>query len=115
MLIKFLFMTGLLIAGQAFAIDEDFYIPYTDNYGYVYDPETGQYVKQEPATSGESVVGNTVDASKGNSQDHDNQAVAETADPAEASMTIYLVIGGGIFVLVAFTYWSSQRKKDAVV
>jgi hypothetical protein len=31
-----------------FAVDEEYFIPYTDNYGYEYDPETGTYIKKEP-------------------------------------------------------------------
>jgi hypothetical protein len=31
------------------SVDEDYFIPYTDNYGYEYDPETGTYIKTEPA------------------------------------------------------------------
>lgn len=33
------------------AVDDDYFIPYTDTFGYVYDPQTGNYVKQDsPAT-----------------------------------------------------------------
>ncbi len=30
-------------------VDEDYYIPYTDTYGYEYDPETGTFIKRDPA------------------------------------------------------------------
>jgi hypothetical protein len=33
------------------AADEDIDIPYTDTYGYVYDPATGTYIKQDPPTA----------------------------------------------------------------
>lgn len=36
----------LLFMPAAHAADEDIDIPYTDTYGYVYDPATGAFVKQ---------------------------------------------------------------------
>ncbi len=39
------------------AADEDIDIPYTDTYGYVYDPETGAYIKQDQqATTGSTAT-----------------------------------------------------------
>ncbi len=41
----------ILFSAPLFAVDEDYFIPYTDNYGYEYDPETGTYIQTEPDTS----------------------------------------------------------------
>ena len=43
-----LIITLLVISinSPMYAIDEDYFIPYTDNYGYEYDPETGTYIKK---------------------------------------------------------------------
>jgi len=45
-LITILFL--ILFSTTSVAVDEDYFIPYTDNYGYEYDPETGTYVKTDP-------------------------------------------------------------------
>ncbi|MGY8813947.1 MAG: hypothetical protein ACKVHQ_04430 [Gammaproteobacteria bacterium] len=39
-----------------FAVDEEYFIPYTDNYGYEYDAETGTYIKKESQATGESKI-----------------------------------------------------------
>ena len=44
---RYVVLLCLLLGGRVSAVDEDYYIPYTDNYGYVYDLETGQYIKKE--------------------------------------------------------------------
>lgn len=43
---------ALTLVSISHAADEDIDIPYTDTYGYVYDPATGTFIKQDkPATS----------------------------------------------------------------
>ena len=48
-LITILFL--ILFSTPTVAVDEDYFIPYTDNYGYEYDPETGTYVQKEPTAT----------------------------------------------------------------
>ena len=38
---------GLSLASASYGADEDIDIPYTDTYGYVYDPATGTFIKQD--------------------------------------------------------------------
>ena len=46
-----LVLLGNLLTSTVNAADEDIDIPYTDTYGYVYDPATGTFIKQNPATA----------------------------------------------------------------
>lgn len=41
---------GIVVSQPVYAIDGDYVIPYTDNYGYVYDPKTGSYIQQPQPT-----------------------------------------------------------------
>lgn len=113
MLIRLLFLIGLLIAGPVLGVDEDFYIPYTDTYGYVYDPETGQYVKQEdPAPPAETVVQKSNHNATVDPQNQVNPLVTETLDASKSSIPAYtILISGVVIVLIALGYWSLQRKK----
>jgi len=113
MWVEIVFLVGLLTVGQVLAVDEDFYIPYTDTYGYVYDPKTRQYVKQDAAPSSDTVVQKpdvnatvTVDP-----QDQVNPVVTGTLDASKGIPAYYILISGVIIVLVASAYWSLQRKK----
>lgn len=66
----------LLTIGQStslLAVDEEYFIPYTDNYGYEYDPQTGTYIKKDPPQSAPQQMANaTVNA--GNTINTSNQA-----------------------------------------
>lgn len=67
-------MLGMVVSQPVFAVDGDYVIPYTDNYGYVYDPKTGTYIQQsQPA-----------DTIQSDSVQPQNQAAtpAAAADPA---------------------------------
>lgn len=48
-------MLGMVASQPVYAVDGDYVIPYTDNYGYVYDPKTGTYIQQsQPADTPQS-------------------------------------------------------------
>jgi hypothetical protein len=49
MLVTLLF--SMVQSTSLFAVDEEYFIPYTDNYGYEYDPQTGTYIKTDPPQS----------------------------------------------------------------
>jgi hypothetical protein len=51
-----LILSALLSTPAVYAADEDIDIPYTDTYGYVYDPATGTYIKQDPVSTTEPAV-----------------------------------------------------------
>lgn len=44
---RWLISCSLLLVPFAQAADDDINIPYTDTYGYVYDPATGSFVKND--------------------------------------------------------------------
>jgi hypothetical protein len=46
-LIVIMLLAGMCVPMRSVAVDDDYYIPYTDNYGYEYDPETGTYIKKD--------------------------------------------------------------------
>jgi len=113
-LAKYLLLVVLLSVGHVFAIDEDYEIPYTDNYGYVYDPETGQFVKQDQSTpeSGDTSAGaNVVDVSKNNA----GQALTETPLASQGSLTFYLLIGAGIALLIVAAVTFLAHRKSGMV
>jgi hypothetical protein len=51
-----LVLSAYLTTPGLYAADEDIDIPYTDTYGYVYDPATGTYIKQDPVSTTEPAV-----------------------------------------------------------
>ena len=92
----------------ATGVDEDYFIPYTDNYGYEYDPETGTYIKKQPSPT-DSVT------QQQNSTHASNISAAEPAasatGPAEPSagdsslglpllLAAVILLGGGVMVYV---------------
>jgi hypothetical protein len=81
-LARIIMLIGLLIAGQVFAIDEDFYIPYTDTYGYEYDPETNKFVKrdQAPTSSGNTADNNTIEHTQTDVQPLNNQTLTQAEE-----------------------------------
>ena len=111
-------LTGLLVAGAAQAVDEDYYIPYTDTYGYVYDPETGKFVKQEPAPAAgqddaagdETKATGEVQASRAATPDEAN----EPMENESASSVPFLWISGGIILIAGYLYRLRQKRRDAV-
>ena len=86
----------LLIGSQVFAIDSDYFISYTDNYGYVYDPETGQYVEQEQPPAEHPVVDDISVNSKSELQDRNDQSAPGTGGSSDQGLPvdlIWIVIG----------------------
>ena len=57
--VKYFLIIFLLVGNAAYAVDSEFYIPYTETYGYTYDPETGQYVQSEQPSNDTLVAPNT--------------------------------------------------------
>jgi hypothetical protein len=49
-------MSAYLATPVVYSADEDIDIPYTDTYGYVYDPVTGTFIKQDPVSTTEPAV-----------------------------------------------------------
>jgi hypothetical protein len=115
MLARWLVIIGVVLAGPALAIDEDFYIPYTDTYGYVYDPATGKFVKQEPANTAAAAADSSVSGPHSQDpgmQEQLSQNAADQPGSTEQNITMYLVIGG-VIILAAVSYLLLQRKKNA--
>lgn len=113
-------LTGLMVAGSALAIDEDYYIPYTDTYGYVYDPETGKFVKEEPKPApGQSNASG--DSTKAGTGDHAAQASPsiELRESQESegggTRPLTWISGGGILLIVGLFYWFRQKRRSAVL
>jgi len=115
MLARIIMLIGLLIAGQVFAIDEDYYIPYTDTYGYEFDPETGKFVKRDQVStaSGNTADKNTIEHTQTDSQPHNNQTVTQAGETSGGNILsrFGIMIGSVMLLLAVFTYWFNKRRK----
>jgi hypothetical protein len=102
-----------------YAVDEEYFIPYTDNYGYEYDPESGTYIKKETPETGKSnsqqstpiagntpIVKNPVNPTK-NTNPADNQVTESTSPIVLAAIILFF---GVIAVLVKIV--SKSKKPD---
>lgn len=110
---RLLIIIGLLFSTQVVAIDEDYYIPYTDTYGYVYDPETGQFIKQDQASSeSESSPGsaNTADSMQAG---NNVQPTTKTSTPLEETSSLPLVVAGlVVLAVIVFAVWFKRKKQE---
>lgn len=108
----------LSVTVNLLAADDDIYIPYTETYGYTYDPATGQFVKKGdradsvntlaaqdmPVTNNSSSM--TADAADGKHE----SAVANATGPGNWSAssdesTIYYILGVAIATLIMIFCW----------
>ncbi len=114
---KFYLMVVMFIVSMAvIAIDEDYYIPYTDTYGYVYDPETGQFVKSEESQASMDITqeDNISSTSNGNAQhtpDMTNMGTDTLTQTTSSGDFTYLLIAGITF-LVLLSAWIWKRRGD---
>ncbi|MGK0296728.1 MAG: hypothetical protein ACI9XC_000320 [Gammaproteobacteria bacterium] len=102
-----------------FAVDEEYFIPYTDNYGYEYDAESGTYIKNETQATSESkiqqstpIVSNTPVANNPvnpteNTSPADNQI---TTSPSPIVLAAIILLFGVTVVLVKIV--NKSKKPD---
>ena len=94
------------------AIDEDYFIPYTDNYGYVYDPETGTYIKQDPPEPTANTP-STTHAPVSIMENSTLQSSASVSDPVadiNESTNKTIILLGCIVALLAFVFVLAREK-----
>jgi hypothetical protein len=108
-------LLGLASTSPLYAIDEDYFIPYTDNYGYEYDPETGTYIKKDnPAPT---VADNQTPVSgTGNTNVSANQqamSVTQTtsAETVESPSSLPFIFAGVIVILGLVMVITRIQKK----
>ena len=113
--ILFTFFLGMFFSNPLSAIDEDYFIPYTDNYGYEYDPETATYIKKDnpaPVVT-DNQPASTVDM---NNAIADQQIVSaippNSTEDAETSSRIPLVVGAVILILGLVIVFTRIQKKS---
>ncbi len=117
-----LLMSAVLSTSALYAADEDIDIPYTDTYGYVYDPATGTYIKQDPASTPETAVTTptstnttpttTSVAGTATTTDTDlsDTAVPSTIGPEQASPGMAIPMLLGILIASVFIWLVIARK-----
>lgn len=110
--ILFVFIGLMLISSSTFAIDEDFYIPYTDTYGYEYDPETGRFMKKEiPSRSAsEAPSGGAGIKAATPPRNHAAGLEAKTSAGTKKAYLVTLVAVVGFLVLAGISYRLRQGR-----
>ena len=113
---KTILVTTLLIflhSNQVSAIDEDYFIPYTDTYGYEYDPETGTFIKKEPdpVPVQEHQQSATPDESMTAMQQTVPSAGSSTTNltTKNSNLGLPLIIAGAFFLLGGFMVFIRRR------
>ncbi len=115
---------GLSLVKPLYAIDGDYNIPYTDNYGYEYDPATGTYVQKNvpaPATATDhSAAQDTTTvtsepAPTTTPAEANNSVPAEAknplAAPAEAKTARLPLMIAGVFAVLGFSLAAMRMRK----
>jgi len=100
------------------AVDDDYFIPYTDKQGYVYDAKTGQFIKQKsPAKS--AAVATTSTPTAATIQSVTGLTVPSQPSPAVVSESANNqqtgrnagILSGLIIVAVTVYFLLSRRKR----
>lgn len=106
------------------AADDDIYIPYTETYGYTYDPASGQFIKNggledsvnasvggdiPVVDSGSSMATGTSDT--GHVLATRNGNGSKSGDAAEGGFAIYYIFGGAIVACIMIFCWIRRSLK----
>jgi len=110
-LARFFVLIALMLAEQAKAIDGDYEIPYTDNYGYVYDPEIGKFIKENNEQGSASSVNSSVAESLTPITHADKGQEQEVVSGTTEGRYYSYLIGGGIVILGIFAFYFWSRRK----
>ncbi len=117
-------LLSMVLSTSLLAVDEEYFIPYTDNYGYEYDPQTGTYIKTDPpqSASEQSVpqqVTNASDTSDNNintsnpAMRTDQIANSNVSDvDSNISIQLPLLIAGLLGMLVISIFLVKKLKKS---
>lgn len=116
----------LLLSMRVYAIDETYYIPYTNHNGYQYDPQTGQYVKTQqsaPKASNNTQKQSGSDTemqSDSGMQNDSTQTAGEGRKSSAREIPFYIKaiigVGSGILIIVVvLSLWLRQRKRNAIL
>ena len=116
-----LLMSAIPSTPALYAADEDIDIPYTDTYGYVYDPATGTYIKQDPTstpdtpittpTSTDTTTTTSVTGTATNTNTNLSATVVpSTMGPEQASPGIAVLLLPGLLIAAVFTGLIITRK-----
>ena len=119
--IGLLSMSAISLTPALYAADEDIDIPYTDTYGYVYDPATGTYIKQDPASTPDSAVitpastDTTTTSNVAGSPTNTNTNLSDTdvpsiISPEQASPGMAVLLLPGLLIAAVFTWLIITRK-----
>ena len=114
-----LLMSAIPSTPALYAADEDIDIPYTDTYGYVYDPATGTYIKQDPTsipdtpvTTPTSTDTTTTTSVTGTATNTNLSAtvIPSTIGPEQASPGMAVLLLPGLLIAAVFTGLIITRK-----
>ncbi|NNE37991.1 MAG: hypothetical protein HKN08_06770 [Gammaproteobacteria bacterium] len=114
-------MFCILVSTPLLAVDEDYFIPYTDNYGYEYDPETGTYVQTKPTATvtpqptSQTGQQTATESSKASLTAQPNPDQSETVNDTDSiSIQLPVLIGALVGILViSFALARTFKKQDA--
>ena len=116
-------LAGITLLPAVYAVDDDYYLPYTDTYGYTYDAKTGTYVKQDGATNTapttttttptETATQNQTTADMASTTQNTTSTEPDAPTKFSGMNTVYL----GLLLLagVIVGYWLISRKKGAAI
>ena len=103
---------------KVYAVDDDYFIPYTDKQGYVYDAKTGQFIKQKsPAKS--APVATTSTPTAATIQSVTGLTESAQPNPAVVSESANRQLTGrnaailtGLFIVAITVYRLLSRRKS---
>ena len=107
-------IVGTFVPDTGYAIDEDYFIPYTDNYGYEYDPETGTYIKKDnptPAVTENRQSTHNTDNTASVTQQPMSVASPTATTNEETSNRLPLILAGAIVLLGIIVVFTRLQKK----
>jgi hypothetical protein len=104
----------LCLSQLVIAVDDDYYIPYTDTYGYTYDPVTGTFVKTDDPATGPVTVNPPAESVTARAP-----ATAGQTPPASApdfgtgsqSPVTGILLAGVLVAAIGFAITAIQRRE----
>lgn len=107
---------GVFCINHVYAVDEEYFIPYTDNYGYEYDVETGTYIKRDAPSPTASGTQESIDSSEHNiniAQKPESVSIQILTTNQKTSDSPLLIFAGVVLILGFSVFLTrAYRKKN---
>lgn len=104
-------LSACMLAPAAHAADEDIDIPYTDTYGYVYDPATGTFIKQDDSSTGTDTAASSTPPADANGTvtDTDTSSIASQPVTPETTARMSPLLTPAILLLLMVAALAGYR------